>query len=253
MRYRVTLEYDGGPFAGWQRQENAPSIQAALEQAIFKLSGEQVTVAGAGRTDAGVHALGQVANFDLAKSFAPGKLREALNHHLRPDPVAVLDASVAAPDFHARFSATARLYLYRILNRRSPPVLDRGRVWHVARDLDAEAMLAGARYLVGHHDFSTFRAAECQAQSPVKTLDALGVRRAGEEIHIEAKARSFLHRQMRSIAGSLKLVGEGRWRPRDIESALAARDRSRCGPVAPPEGLYLVRVDYAAEGGGAAK
>ncbi|HWY14575.1 MAG TPA: tRNA pseudouridine(38-40) synthase TruA [Rhizomicrobium sp.] len=243
-RYRVTLEYDGGPFAGWQRQENGPSVQAALERAIFKLSGEEVTVTGAGRTDAGVHALGQVAHFDLEKMFAGDTLRDALNYHLRPDPVAVLEGHVAASDFHARFSATARLYHYRIVTRRAPLALDRGRAWHIMRNLDADAMHEGARHLVGKHDFTTFRAAECQAQSPVKTLDSLSVRRAGEEIHIEAKARSFLHHQMRSIAGSLKLVGEGKWRPRDVAAALAARDRSRCGPVAPPDGLYLVRVEY---------
>jgi tRNA pseudouridine38-40 synthase len=251
MRYRLTLEYDGGPFAGWQRQENGPSVQAALEEAIRKLSDESVTVIGAGRTDAGVHALAQVAHFDLEKTFAPAKLRDAVNHHLRPDPVCVLDAEITAPDFHARFCANARHYLYRILNRRSPPVLERGRVWHVARALESDAMHAAAQHLVGQHDFTTFRAAECQAQSPVKTLDALRVRRAGEEIHIEAKARSFLHHQMRSIAGTLKLVGEGKWRPRDVAAALEARERARCGPVAPAEGLYLVRVDYPAEGGAA--
>ena len=249
MRYRITLEYDGGPFAGWQRQANGPSVQASLEEAIRKLSGETVTVTGAGRTDAGVHALAQAAHFDLEKSFAPAKLRDAINHHLRPHPVCVLSADTAAPDFHARFSASARHYLYRIANRRSPPVLDRGRVWHVARALDSDTMHAAARHLVGQHDFTTFRAAECQAQSPVKTLDALSVRRAGEEIHIEARARSFLHHQVRSIVGTLKLVGEGKWRPRDVASALKARERARCGPVAPAEGLYLVRVDYPAEGG----
>jgi tRNA pseudouridine38-40 synthase len=253
MRYRITLEYDGGPFAGWQRQENGPSVQAALETAIFKLSAEQATVAGAGRTDAGVHALGQVAHFDLEKTFAPEKLRDALNYHLRPDPVTVLEARIAADEFHARFSATSRLYQFRILNRRAPPVLERGRVWHVARELDADAMQASARHLIGKHDFTTFRAAECQAQSPVKTLDTLNVRRAGEEIHIEAKARSFLHHQIRSIAGTLKLVGEGKWHPREVASALAACDRSRCGPVAPPDGLYLVQVDYDAETGGSEK
>ena len=245
-RYHITLEYDGGPFAGWQRQENSPSVQAALETAVFKLSGEQITATGAGRTDAGVHALAQAAHFDLEKSFAPEKLRDALNYHLRPDPVGVIAARIVSPEFHARFSAISRLYLYRILNRRAPPVLECGRVWHVARELDADAMQAGARHLIGKHDFTTFRAAECQALSPEKTLDVLSVRSAGNEIHIEAKARSFLHHQMRSIAGTLKLVGEGKWHPREVASALAARDRSRCGPVAPPEGLYLVRVDYEA-------
>jgi tRNA pseudouridine38-40 synthase len=244
MRFRLTLEYDGGSFAGWQRQENGPSVQAALEKAIFQLSGENVTVIGAGRTDAGVHALAQVAHFDLEKPFAPSKLRDALNFHLRPDPVCVLHAETATQEFHARFSASARHYLYRILNRRAPPVLDRGRAWHVARALDSDAMHAGAQYLVGQHDFTTFRAAKCQALSPVKTLDALSVRRAGEEIHVEARARSFLHHQVRSIVGSLELVGEGRWRPRELEAALEARHRARCGPVAPPEGLYLVRIDY---------
>lgn len=252
MRYRLTLEYDGGPFAGWQRQENGPSVQAALEEAIRKLSGEVVTVTGAGRTDAGVHALAQVAHFDLEKSFTPAKLRDALNHHLRPDPVCVLGAEIAAGEFHARFSAVARHYMYRILNRRAPPVLERGRVWHVARELDSNAMHTGAQALVGQHDFTTFRAAECQAASPVKTLDSLSVRCAGGEIHVEARARSFLHHQMRSIVGSLKLVGEGKWRPRDVAAALEARDRARCGPVAPSEGLYLMRVDYP-DNAGAAK
>jgi tRNA pseudouridine38-40 synthase len=244
MRYRLTLEYDGTPFVGWQRQDNGPSVQGALEAAIEKLSGERVTVTGAGRTDAGVHALGQVAHFDLAKTFEPGKIRDALNYHLRPDPVSVLEAAEADEQFHARFSATARRYLFRILNRRSPPALEAGKVWHVSPKLDAEAMHAAAQFLVGQHDFTTFRAAECQAQSPVKTLDRLDVSQRGEEIHIEASARSFLHHQIRSFAGTLKLVGEGKWQPRDVKKALDARDRAACGPVAPPEGLYLVRVDY---------
>jgi tRNA pseudouridine38-40 synthase len=243
-RYRLTIEYDGGPFAGWQRQDNGPSVQGALEEAIFKLSSEIATVTGAGRTDAGVHAFAQVAHFDLVKDFAPEKVRDALNHHLRPAPVAVIEAAVVAAEFHARFSAIARHYFYRILCRRSPPALERGHVWHVVRALDAEAMQAGARALIGQHDFTTFRSSECQAKSPVKTLDRLEVRRAGDEIHIETQARSFLHNQVRSMVGSLKLVGEGKWRPRDMGRALEAKDRSACGPVAPPEGLYLVRVDY---------
>lgn len=243
-RYRVTLEYDGGPFVGWQRQGNGPSVQGALEDAIFRLSGERVTVTGAGRTDAGVHALGQVAHFDLEKVFAAEKMRDALNHHLRPAPVAVVETEVVAPDFHARFSATARHYRYRILCRRAPPVLQRGRVWHVVRDLDASAMDAAAQHLVGQHDFTTFRSSECQAKSPVKTLDRIEVRRAGKEISIEASARSFLHNQVRSMVGSLKLVGDGKWRPQDVKTALQARDRAACGPVAPPDGLYLVQVDY---------
>jgi len=244
MRFRLTLEYDGGPFVGWQRQDNGPSVQGALEAAIEKLSGERVTVTGAGRTDAGVHALGQVAHFDLEKTFPADKVRDALNHHLKPDPVVVLEAREAGADFHARFSATARHYLFRILNRRAAPALDKGRVWHVTAPLDAHAMHVAAQALVGHHDFSTFRAAECQAQSPVKTLDRLDVSRRADEIHIEASARSFLHHQIRSFAGTLKLVGEGKWRVRDVAEALAARDRSRCGPVSPPDGLYLLRVDY---------
>ncbi|SRR5258706_3885320 len=243
-RYRLTLEYDGGPFVGWQRQENGPSVQGALEEAIFALSGERVAVNGAGRTDAGVHALGQVAHFDLAKSFAPDKLRDALNHHLRPDPVAVREADEVAADFHARFSARCRHYLYRIVCRRAPLVLDRGHAWQIMRALDVDLMHRAALSLVGRHDFTTFRAAECQANSPVKTLDRLDVRHVAEEIHIEASARSFLHHQVRSMVGSLKLVGEGKWPPEKLAEILEARDRSQCGPVAPPEGLYLVRVDY---------
>jgi tRNA pseudouridine38-40 synthase len=243
-RYRITLEYDGGPFVGWQRQDNGPSVQGALEDAIDKFSQTRVTVTGAGRTDAGVHALGQVAHFDLEKEFAPDKVRDALNHFLRPAPVVVLEASVAQGEFHARFSALKRHYLYRILNRRSPPALDAGRAWHVVAALDHETMHHAAQALAGKHDFTTFRAAECQAQSPVKTLDVLSVSRRGEEIHIEASARSFLHHQIRSITGSLKLVGEGKWSTKELAAALAARDRSRCGPVAPPDGLYLVKVDY---------
>ena len=243
-RYRLTIEYDGGPFVGWQRQDNGPSVQGALEDAIFKLCGERVTVTGAGRTDAGVHAMGQVAHFDLEKDFAPEKIRDALNHFLRPAPVAVLHAALAAPDFHARFTATARHYLYRIVCRRAPLALERGRVWHVVHDLDAEAMHAAAQALIGQHDFTTFRASECQAKSPIKTLDRLDVRKAADEIEISASARSFLHNQVRSMVGTLKLVGEGKWRVREVADALKACDRARCGPVAPPDGLYLMRVDY---------
>ena len=244
MRYRLIIEYDGSPFVGWQRQDNGPSVQGALEDAIFKLSGETVTVTGAGRTDTGVHAFGQVAHFDLVKEFAPDKIRDALNHFVRPSPITVLEAAIADPEFHARFSAIGRHYLYRILVRRAPPALDRSRVWHVVHELDAAAMHAAAQSLVGQHDFTTFRAAECQAKSPLKTLDRLDVCRLGEEIHIEAQARSFLHNQVRSMVGTLKLVGEGKWGPAMVGKALDAKDRSRCGPVAPPDGLYLVRVDY---------
>jgi len=243
-RYRLIIEYDGAPFVGWQRQDNGPSVQGALEEAIFNLSGETVTVTGAGRTDAGVHAFGQVAHFDLTKEFVPDKVRDALNHFVRPAPVVVLEAALAAPEFHARFSATARHYLYRILIRRAPPALDKGRVWHVVHELDAEAMHFAAQSLIGQHDFTTFRSSECQAKSPLKTLDKLAVSRAAGEIEIAASARSFLHNQVRSMVGSLKLVGEGKWLPREVGQALAAKDRSRCGPVAPPDGLYLVRVDY---------
>ncbi|MGH6828535.1 MAG: tRNA pseudouridine(38-40) synthase TruA [Rhizomicrobium sp.] len=243
-RYRLTLEYDGRSFVGWQRQDNGLSVQAVLEAAIERLSRLRVTVTGAGRTDAGVHALGQVAHFDLERDFASEKIRSALNHFLKPWPVVVLEAVQVEADFHARFSAVKRHYLYRILTRRPPPALKSGRVWHVRAALDHGPMHAAAQALTGRHDFTTFRAAECQAPSPVKTLDVLAVSRFGDEVHIEASARSFLHRQIRSIAGSLKLVGEGKWRPEDLSAALAARDRSRCGPVAPAEGLYLVKVDY---------
>ncbi|MDB5735957.1 MAG: tRNA pseudouridine synthase [Alphaproteobacteria bacterium] len=244
MRYRLTIEYDGGPFFGWQRQSDGPSVQGALEAAIEKLSGERVTVTGAGRTDSGVHALGQVAHFDLVKDFDAGKVRDALNHYLRPDPVVILDAAVADSEFHARFSAKARHYLFRILNRRAPPALEDGRVWHVSPRLDVDAMHEAAQFLVGSHDFTTFRAAECQSPSPVKTLDRLDVSQRADEIHIEASARSFLHHQIRSIAGTLKLVGEGKWTPRDVKKALDSRNRTACGTVSPPDGLYLVRVDY---------
>jgi tRNA pseudouridine38-40 synthase len=241
-RYRLTLEYDGRPFVGWQRQDNGPSVQGTLEDAIEKFSGLRVTVTGAGRTDAGVHAKGQVVHFDLEKDFP--KVRDALNHFLRPSPVVVVDAELADKEFHARFSAIKRHYLYRILNRRSPPALDMGFVWHVSASLDHAAMHKAAQTLVGQHDFTTFRAAECQALSPVKTLDWLAVSQRGEEIHVTAMARSFLHHQVRSFVGSLKLVGEGKWSASDLADALAAKDRSRCGPVAPPDGLCLMKVDY---------
>lgn len=243
-RYRLRIEYDGGPFCGWQRQDNGPSVQGAIEAAICKLSGEEVRLLAAGRTDAGVHALGQVAHFDLQRAMDASKVRDALNHYLRPDPVAILEATEVAEDFHARFSARARHYRYRIVCRRAPLALERGRAWHVVRSLDARAMHAAAQELVGAHDFTTFRAAECQARSPVKTLDRLDVRTTGDEIWVEASARSFLHHQVRSMVGTLKLVGEGKWTRQDVAAALAAQKRACCGPVAPPDGLYLVAVDY---------
>jgi len=243
-RYRLTVEYQGAEYAGWQRQESAPTVQGELEEAIFRLSSQRVTVTGSGRTDAGVHARGQIVHFDLEKAFSPETMQNALNAHLRPQPIAVLAASLAPPDFHARFSAIARHYEYRILARRAPPALDRGLVWHVARPLDHEAMHDAAQVLLGQHDFTTFRAVQCQAKSPVKTLDRIDISRQGEEIVMAVSARSFLHHQVRSFAGSLKLVGEGKWTRRDLGKALKACDRAACGPVAPPEGLTLVRVDY---------
>ena len=243
-RYKLILEYDGTPFVGWQMQENGPSVQARLAEAIKAFSGEDCVPRGAGRTDAGVHARGQVAHFDLAKDWPAWKVREALNAQLRPDPISVLACEEAADDFDARLSAKARHYLYRIVNRRSPLALDRDRAWQVPQALDAAAMHAAAQVLIGHHDFTTFRSSECQAASPVKTLDLLAVTRAGEELAIAAAARSFLHNQVRSMVGSLKLVGEGKWTARDLQGALEARTRGACGPVAPPHGLYLVQVDY---------
>lgn len=243
-RYRLLIEYDGTPFKGWQRQADQPSVQQTLEEAIARFSSETVTVQAAGRTDSGVHALGQVVHFDLARPRDPFRIREALNYHLRPAPVAVLEAEAVDDTFEARFSAKARHYEYRILNRRAPPALERSRVWHVPVPLDAESMDRAAALILGRHDFTTFRAAECQANSPIRTLERFLVRREAEHVVILASARSFLHHQVRSMVGSLRLVGEGRWRPEDFRAALDARDRRRCGPMAPPDGLYLTRVDY---------
>ena len=243
-RYKIIVEYDGAPFVGWQLQEKDLSVQGALMAAIEAFSGEKVMVQGAGRTDAGVHAIGQVAHFDLAAERETDTVRDAINAHLRPHPVAVLSAEKVPAGFDARRSALRRHYLYRIGNRRPDLALERGRAWRVPRRLDAEAMHAGAQRLIGKHDFTTFRSTECQAKSPEKTLDRLDVSRVGEEVHVTASARSFLHNQVRSMVGSLVLVGDGKWQPDDMGRVLQARDRAACGPVAPPDGLYLVRVDY---------
>ncbi|MBI1180844.1 MAG: tRNA pseudouridine(38-40) synthase TruA [Alphaproteobacteria bacterium] len=243
-RYRLTIEYDGGPFVGFQRQSNGPSVQEALERAVAAYCGEAVTVTGAGRTDAGVHAEGQVVHFDLATEKRAREVQNALNHHLKPDPVAVLETAEADPEFHARFDAIARHYRFRIVNRRAPLTFDRGLAWHVPVPLDAAAMHEAAQRLVGRHDFTTFRSVHCQAQSALKTLDRLDVMRHGDEITVIAEARSFLHHQVRSMVGTLKLVGEGKWTAGDVTAALEARDRQRLGLNAPPEGLYLTRVMY---------
>jgi tRNA pseudouridine38-40 synthase len=243
-RYRITIEYDGTRFVGWQRQAEGVSIQGSLETAIQKFSGETVGVRGAGRTDAGVHALGQVAHFDLAKAWEPGRVRDAMNFHLRPHAIAVLSSSAVDDTFDARFSAVKRHYEYRILTRRAPPILQRNHVWWTMRDLDAGAMHEAAQVFIGNHDFTTFRAAQCQAKSPVKTLDVFDVSRQGEEIVCRVSARSFLHHQVRSMVGSLKLVGDGKWTRTQLAAALDAADREACGPVAPASGLYLVAIDY---------
>ena len=243
-RWKLTIEYDGGPFMGWQRQDHGPSVQQALEEALHKMTGEAASVFAAGRTDAGVHALAMSAHVDIARDLTPHRLREGLNALVRPAPIAVLAGDPVADDWHARFSCTGRKYLYRILNRKAPPALDRGKVWHLAVPLDVEAMAEGAVQLVGRHDFTTFRSAHCQSDSPVKSLDSLSVERAGEEIHVRAAARSFLHHQVRSMVGCLALVGRGQWSPDDIGKALAARDRAALGFNAPPDGLYFVEATY---------
>ncbi len=243
-RFKLTIEYDGTPFAGWQWQEGAPTVQRTLAEAIAALCGHAVKVAGAGRTDAGVHALAQVAHVDLEKDWRVDRVRDGVNAHLRPHPIAVLSAEKVADDFDARFSARKRHYLYRIANRRPDLALERTRAWRVPRRLNVDAMHEAAQRLTGKHDFTTFRSTECQAKSPMKTLDALAVTRAGDEVRIDTSARSFLHNQVRSMVGSLALVGDGKWSADDLSRALAACDRSACGPVAPPDGLYLVGVDY---------
>lgn len=246
-RYRMTIEYDGAPFSGWQRQAGQPSVQASIEAAVSRLGQSPAILFGAGRTDAGVHALGQVAHIDLEKTWRPEKLMAAINAQIRPDPVSVFDIEEVGDSFHARFSASARHYEYRIRDGRVPPALDRQRVWWVPYRLDETAMHEAAQELIGHHDFTTFRSSQCQSKSPVKTLDRLDVTRQGRDVVVQASARSFLHNQVRSLVGTLKLAGEGKWSARDVRTALQAADRSACGPVAPPEGLYLVRVDYSDE------
>lgn len=247
-RYALRIEYHGAPFAGWQRQTGQPSVQAAIETALARLEPGPHRIAAAGRTDAGVHALGQVAHCDLERSWDPFRLAEALNHHLKPQPVAILCAAEVDPHWHARFSATGRHYVFRLLARRAPATLDRGLVWQVKTPLDLAAMRAGAAFLIGRHDFTTFRATQCQAKSPVKTLDEITVeqvpRAHGSEFRFAFRARSFLHNQVRSIVGTLERVGAGAWAPRDVKAALEARDRAACGPVCPPQGLYLAGVGY---------
>ena len=248
-RYKLTIEYDGTPFVGWQVQAAGRTVQGVLAEAVRRFSGEEVVVHGAGRTDAGVHATGQVAHIELARDWRPDTVRDAMNAHLRPHPVAVLEAEPAAEDFHARFSATGRRYIYRIIARRPDLVLERNRAWRVLRPLDVDAMALGAARLIGRHDFTTFRAIGCQAASPVKTLDRLAVETVplegpGMEIRVHAQARSFLHHQVRSMVGTLVKVGEGAWTPDDVSAALEAADRTRCGPMAPSAGLYLAEVTY---------
>jgi len=243
-RWKLTLEFDGRPFVGWQRQDNGPSVQQALEEAILHFCGEEVRVFTAGRTDAGVHALGLVCHVDISRETTSETVRDALNFHLRPQPVAVLTAEPTAVTFHARLSAIRRHYVYRILNRRAPLTLDRGRAWHMIRPLDDRAMHAAAQRLLGKHDFSTFRASLCQAKSPVKTLDRLDITREDDEIRIWASARSFLHHQVRNMVGTLERVGTGRWSADDLQTALQARNRAAGGATAPPDGLYFLRAEY---------
>lgn len=244
MRFKLTLEYDGAPFFGWQRLSEGPSVQGALEDAMFKLTGAHCDVVGAGRTDSGVHALGQIAHVDIDRTWSPDRVRDAINAHVRPHPIAVLKADEVAEDFHARFDAVRRIYRYRVINRRAPLTLDRGRAWRVPRKLDIPAMQAAAACLIGQHDFTTFRDTRCRAKNPVRTLERCEILRAGEDIHFWCEARAFLHRQVRSMVGTLIEVGYGKLSAQDVADALNAADRTRCGPVAPADGLCLMRVDY---------
>ena len=243
-RFKLTLEYDGRAFQGWQRQKDACSVQEALETAVHAFSGEAMTVHGAGRTDAGVHALGQVAHIDLDKVMTLESLQSAINHHLRPHPIAVLRATPVADDFHARFSAVARHYLYRIVNRRAPLILETGRAWHLPNLIEAEVMHEAAQRLIGKHDFTSFRSAACQSKTPVKTMDRITVQRVGDEIRVSLTARSFLHHQVRNIVGTLKMIGDNKWPVDRIEDVLDAKSRAAAGPTAPADGLYLTAVDY---------
>ena len=243
-RWRLTIEYDGGPFTGWQRQVNGASVQGQIELAIFRMTSEQVTVHAAGRTDSGVHALAMSAHVDIAKALTGHRLRDGLNALVRPDPISVLAVEPVADDWHARFSCIGRRYEYRILNRRAPPAVERGKVWHIPSPLDLDAMAAGAAMLVGTHDFTTFRSVQCQSKSPVKALDRLDIVRDGELVRVHAAARSFLHHQVRSMVGCLAMVGRGQWTPAEINTALEARDRAALGLNAPPEGLYFVEAIY---------
>ncbi len=243
-RWRLTIEYDGGPFMGWQRQEHGPSVQQTLEEALHQMTGELAPFTSAGRTDAGVHALAMSAHVDVVRHLTPHRLRDGLNALVRPHPISVLEVQQVADDWHARFSCVGRRYLYRILNRRAPPALEAGKVWHIAVPLDVDAMAEAAAPLIGPHDFTTFRSVQCQSDSPVKTLDRLDVHRHGDEIHVEAAARSFLHHQVRSMTGCLAMVGRGQWKPEDMRTALEARDRAALGFNAPPHGLYFVEATY---------
>jgi len=243
-RYRLLVEYDGRPYRGYQAQADLPSVQESIERAVNAFCGEELRLQAAGRTDTGVHATGQVLHVDLEKDWKPAVVRDALNAHLMPEPIAIIEVDIPGGDWHARFSATERRYLYRILGRKAPPALDQGRVWHVKKPLDVAAMHAAAQALVGQHDFTTFRDAQCQSKSPVKTLNAASIRREGEQVLLEFTARSFLHRQVRSMTGTLAEVGAGRWTGADFIDALEAKDRTACGPVAPPDGLYLTGVGY---------
>jgi len=243
-RFRLTVEFDGSPFMGWQRQAHGPSVQQAIEEAVAAVTGEQVVSHAAGRTDAGVHALAMSAHVDVEKAITPFRLMEGVNALVRPNPIAIIGCETVPDDWHARFSCLGREYLYRIINRRAPLTLELGRAWRIARSLDAEAMHDAAQLLVGHHDFTTFRSAHCQAESPVKTLDRLNVRREGDQLLVEAAARSFLHHQVRSMVGCLALVGQGQWSAADLKAALEAKDRAALGLNAPPDGLYFVKANY---------